>query len=273
MIQKKAITITEKIVSGKFPVYNGTMVAKKRKFGISIQSERVALKKMHLKSLTEAEQTYIRQEIALHWFLSDVVGSEYLIKMLGWSMYQNKALIIMEKADDNLFHYIFDSEKQSPKVVHQFGVSIAKGVQILHNYSIAHRALKPQNVLVIMTSHIPQLKLCGFGSSRIETTLNLQGTFNYLAPEILIASSNGTIPTHKELISADIWGIGLIILFCLAKENPDVRGIDKLTNFMAKHCVGVPVAFETVIKKCLETNMNIRIGIDIVVKELLACSI
>jgi len=113
---------------------------------------------------------------------------------------------------------------------------------------------------------IPQLKLCDFGISRIQTTENISGTPYYIAPEILHASKTGTTPTHKETISADIWAIGLIILFCITPHS--VRCPDNLPKTITKHCVDIPL--QSVIRKCLETDLDIRISIDIVVKELLA---
>jgi len=274
-IQEKDVTLTAPIGTGRSLIYNGTMVTK-RKFVFKTGTETVAVKKIHLRLLTDDELEDIRQEIALHWFLSQNVGNEYFIKMLGWSTLQDKvdgtcALIVMEMADCNLSTFIFESDKQSPKEVQQLGLSIAKGVQVLHNYNVAHRDLKPQNILVIKKpqSLIPQLKLCDFGISRTQTTMRLQGTSNYLAPEIPNACRKGRVPTHEETISADIWSIGLVILFCISQQHPE----DKLIKFITKRCVDVPASLHAVIRKCLETNAAIRFKIEIVVKELLALSL
>jgi len=44
-----------------------------------------------------------------------------------------------------------------------------------------------------------------------------------MAPEIHTAAINCAVPSHKETITADIWAIGLIIVFCIAERPLTLR--------------------------------------------------
>ena len=122
-------------------------------------------------------------------------------------------------------------------------VDVAKGLLHLHEHEIAHRDLKPMNIL-ISNQHYSSLqdrqrikrmkavkpvvcKLADFGESRsqlLQTTgLNdpgtnqvFRGTIAFMAPEILLPE--GMVPGRKlslnDLKKVDIWALGLV-LFCL----------------------------------------------------------
>jgi len=139
----------------------------------------------------------------------------------------------ISKIEDNEFDHLI------PKIA----VDVSKGLLHLHEHEIAHRDLKPMNIL-ISNQHYSALqdrqqikrikavrpvvcKLADFGESRsqlLQTTgLNdpgtnqvFRGTIAFMAPEILLPEA--MVPGRKlsldDLKKVDIWALGLVF-YCL----------------------------------------------------------
>lgn len=90
----------------------------------------------------------------------------------------------------DLFEYL---EKRSFKVSEQrakeISYQIIKGVKYMHEYSIVHRDLKLENVMMTDDSERAVAKLVDFGLSKIigpgEGARETCGTLGYCAPEVL----------------------------------------------------------------------------------------
>ena len=139
----------------------------------------------------------------------------------------------MSKTEDNGFDHLIPT----------IAADVAKGLLHLHEHEIAHRDLKPMNIL-ISNQHYSSLqdrqqmkrikaarpvvcKLADFGESRsqlLQTTgLNdpgtnqvFRGTIAFMAPEILLPEA--MVPGRKlsldDLKKVDIWALGLVF-YCL----------------------------------------------------------
>lgn len=86
-------------------------------------------------------------------------------------------------------------------------LQILKALAYLHQRNVAHRDLKPDNVLV--ESRVPSIKIrvADFGLAKIEEETELRsscGTKRYMAPEIVKAGN------YKP--SVDLWAAGVMIL-------------------------------------------------------------
>ncbi|KAK2549695.1 Mitogen-activated protein kinase kinase kinase 2 [Acropora cervicornis] len=140
----------------------------------------------------------------------------------------------------------------------------AKGLCYLHNQGIAHRDIKPCNIL-ISNQHYCYLndsverdrqksarpvicKLADFGESRSQmiqterandpaTNRGWRGTISFMAPEIFFpeGANDGNKRSLQDLKMIDIWAIGLVF-YCLVNPGViypyarDAIGVDDLFN-------------------------------------------
>ncbi|XP_023655547.1 MAP kinase-activated protein kinase 3 [Paramormyrops kingsleyae] len=161
-----------------------------------------------------------RREVELHYRVS---GGPYIVKIL--SLYENMhhgkkcLLIIMECMEGGeLFSRIQHrgdqafTERECSQIMRDIGTAI----EYLHNINIAHRDVKPENLLYTTKQSNCVLKLTDFGFAK-ETTLHnpLQTpcyTPYYVAPEVL--------GPEKYDKSCDMWSLGVIMYILLCGFPP-----------------------------------------------------
>lgn len=104
--------------------------------------------------------------------------------------------------------------------------AITRALANLHNVAIAHRDVKPENILYASQSRDPTVKLVDFGISQpcSEHQANdMVGTPLYVAPEVLLRQPYG--------IAADMWSLGVIVHILLTGYPPfDDDDLVKLVN-------------------------------------------
>ena len=141
------------------------------------------------------------------------------------------------------------SEDRFDSTIPAIATDVTKGLSHLHHLGIAHRDLKPMNVL-ISNQHYCDLedrqavrklksvrpvicKLADFGESRSQllqtnrvndpgTNFGLRGTMLFLAPEILLPDgpiARGRALSLEDLKKVDIWALGQVF-YCLL--NPGI---------------------------------------------------
>ena len=132
--------------------------------------------------------------------------------------------IVMELCDENLSKMIGKKENKKltfdeiRNILHQLNNTF----KIMVNKKIAHRDLKPQNILVKYQNENDKnnyiIKLCDYGvSKKLEMTKGLLsrivGTMNFMAPEILFKND-------KFDLKCDLWSLGIIIYYLYFGVNP-----------------------------------------------------
>lgn len=129
----------------------------------------------------------------------------------------NRFGIVMEKAENgSLDSRIMSLEAQTAA---RIALGVIDGLDYVHAKKVAHRDLKPQNILLSGPELIP--KIADFGVSKVIQTMitnsAMVGTPKYAAPELLQ-------PGLKYGFTADIFSLA-IILFEMFSGRPAERGL------------------------------------------------
>ncbi|XP_054640219.1 MAP kinase-activated protein kinase 2-like [Dunckerocampus dactyliophorus] len=161
-----------------------------------------------------------RREVELHWRAS---GGPHVVRILNLyeNMRQGKKclLIVMECMEGGeLFSCIQArgdqafTEREASEIMRDIGSAI----QYLHQMDIAHRDVKPENLLYSTKDSNAALKLTDFGFAKETTPHNaLQTpcyTPYYVAPEVL--------GSEKYDKSCDMWSLGVIMYILLCGFPP-----------------------------------------------------
>lgn len=169
-----------------------------------------AMKTIQMRS--ERERQQVLKEIGLHQTLLH----EHIIRFEDYIDGKKEMYIFIELAPNgDLFSHI-NRVKCSDAELTRFFYQTCKGIQYMHKRNVMHRDLKPENILLDAAFNI---KICDFGWSA-EFSENapretLCGTFEYMAPEVLLRKRQST--------KTDVWALG-ILLYELFHGNAPFRG-------------------------------------------------
>eukprot|EP01064_Diplonema_japonicum_P035719 TRINITY_DN7829_c0_g1_i2.p1 TRINITY_DN7829_c0_g1~~TRINITY_DN7829_c0_g1_i2.p1 ORF type:complete len:558 (+),score=55.54 TRINITY_DN7829_c0_g1_i2:49-1722(+) len=180
--------------------------------GINCQTgELLAVKTMYLSKGTDP--TSIREEIDLLKRLRHA----HIVRYLGSNANPESGSldILMEYVPGGSVASLIEKfGRFHENVIASYLSQMLEGLQYLHDCMVIHRDIKGANILV---SDIGCVKLTDFGSAvslrspkQDENRLMITGTPNWMAPEVVKASST----TFKS----DIWSLGCVVLeMCTAK--------------------------------------------------------
>ncbi|XP_041358800.1 MAP kinase-interacting serine/threonine-protein kinase 1-like isoform X2 [Gigantopelta aegis] len=115
------------------------------------------------------------------------------------------------------------SEKEAQAVVRD----IASALDFMHNKGIAHRDLKPDNILCLSVDNVVPLKICDFDlasgvpknedGGRTPELLTPVGSAEYMAPEVVDAWVGESFSYDKK---CDLWSLGIILYIMLCGYPP-----------------------------------------------------
>lgn len=129
----------------------------------------------------------------------------------------NRFGIVMEKAENgSLDKCLMSLELQAAA---RIALGVIDGLEYVHSKKVAHRDLKPQNILLFGPQLVP--KIADFGVSKVIQTIitnsAMVGTPKYAAPELLE-------PGLKYGCTADIFSLAVIV-FEMFSGQPAERGL------------------------------------------------
>ena len=94
---------------------------------------------------------------------------------------------------------------------------VIEAVAYLHHLGVAHRDLKPDNILMEDVNDLSRLRLADFSISQIlkpdETIHKAAGSIEYMAPEVFLKHLGAGFP-------ADVWALGVIAILVLFYQQP-----------------------------------------------------
>ncbi|XP_010877978.1 serine/threonine-protein kinase 17B [Esox lucius] len=114
-----------------------------------------------------------------------------------------------------------------------------EGVHLLHQTSVVHLDLKPQNILLTSLAPLGDIKIVDFGLARklgmVGELREILGTPEYVAPEIL---------NYEPITTAtDLWSVGVISYMLVTGESP-FAGSDKQETYLNVSQVNVDYSQE-----------------------------
>ncbi|XP_077582988.1 MAP kinase-activated protein kinase 2 [Stigmatopora nigra] len=180
--------------------------------------QRKTADKYALKMLQDCPKA--RREVELHWRASPCSNIVRIIDVYE-NLYQSRKclLIVMECMDGGeLFSRIQDRGDQAftEREASDIMKSIGEAIQYLHAVNIAHRDVKPENLLYSTKRPSALLKLTDFGFAKETTSHNSLATPcytpYYVAPEVL--------GPEKYDKSCDMWSLGVIMYILLCGYPP-----------------------------------------------------
>jgi len=155
----------------------------------------------------------------------DPKNTKPCIQMSSWFTYREHVCMVFEKYGLSLFDFM-KKNKFKPfllKHIQHFGIQILQGISYMHELSLIHTDLKPENVLFINSEFIikivpgdppheyrvpkkTSIKLIDFGSATFNSHHHTAviSTRHYRAPEVILGSG-WTYP-------CDIFSIGCILV-------------------------------------------------------------
>lgn len=171
-------------------------------------------------------------------------GHPNVVQFLDFYKQKDRYLIVMEKSGSTLTKS-FESlgrcatESETATIVAQ----LASALDLYHSKGVAHRDIKPTNVLCDEQASLSNVKLCDFGlgsefpakappSSCISNTPNGSctsnvtpspefgspvGTFAHMAPEQIRTLM---VPTVRYGVKCDNWSLGIIAYWLLSRCKP-----------------------------------------------------
>lgn len=163
----------------------------------------------------------------------------------------------LEKYIENLF---LDYERISDDLLKKFMRVMLKTVNFLHRNNIAHRDIKPGNIIYTKDD----LVLIDFGFSCIESCVSLVGTPNYVSPELaeLLLKDDNKSQSIEFWKRNDVWALGIVfykLLFLSVPYNSKTK--DGLFNEIVKETTHVEYSdkvIENVINLCLTKSAEER---------------
>lgn len=181
--------------------------------------QEVAIKVLSKKKITEKEQSYLQEELAILKSLDH----PNIVKFIDFFEDDSHFCIVMELLQGGaLFDSIIEQQKNvsnsfSEPEVRDAIMSLADAMAYYHNMGVVHRDIKPENILLQSKEQgITSLKIADFGIAKKleddQMASSLCGTPAYVAPEVLDRKPYG--------MECDCWSIGIIAYILLSGNHP-----------------------------------------------------
>ncbi|PKY44354.1 kinase-like protein, partial [Rhizophagus irregularis] len=167
-----------------------------------------------------------------------------------------RLLLIMEYASDGDLRTYLKSKNNTLTIEKKVKLAfdVTKGLYYLHKINIIHRDLHAKNIVI----HEGKAKITDFGNSKFvdEQTRLHNGVFGvlpYIAPELLITSSNGSCSK-----ASDIYSLGVLFWEIVSCKIPfegyshDKLLIVRIIDGCREECVGnnIPRKYSELYKSC-----------------------
>jgi eukaryotic-like serine/threonine-protein kinase len=196
-----------------------------------------------------------------------------IVAVHGIGMHDGAPYIVSELLQGQTLRQRMTEGSISVRQADEFGIQIAQGLVAAHEKHIIHRDLKPENIFI---THDNRIKILDFGIAKLAAPRAIEGdamvsmttqtkigavlgTIGYMSPEQLRARP----VDHRS----DIFSFGAILYEVLTGKRA-FHGDTEVDTMMAvlqedpqemiEMRQGVPIAFEQIVRHCLEKDPEDR---------------
>lgn len=223
------------------------------------------MKYVDLTKVDPANLGGIKNEIT---HLEKLRGKPNIIRLLNYQIVaESRLFIVLEYGELDVQQYLHKNKEVCNNTIKGFWRQMVSAVEVVHEFGIIHRDLKPCNFLIVQGV----IKLIDFGiandisSDVTSLTTDMVGTLNYMAPEQLLETEEGS-RSAKVGKWADTWSLGCILYLMAYRKLPFAQfknahmKIAKITDeqyqidFPPHSCLGL----EAMLKQCLRHHPKER---------------
>lgn len=177
-----------------------------------------AVKIIRRAKLRASEDEFVMNEVSIMQSLS--AYGQYIVQLLDFYEEEQYFYMVMDyMGGGDVFDRVLEKTKYTEEDARKLTKVLLKATRCMHQAGVAHRDLKPQNLLLTSKDDDAHIKVTDFGfARRVHAPQSLTsrcGTPTFVAPEIL-----KNIP-HDE--SADLWSIGVVVYILLVGYPPFMK--------------------------------------------------
>lgn len=220
----------------------------------------VAVKVVDRTKLVEGGEQALQDEITS---LKVLRGAPHIVRLFDVFEEKRFTYIVMEMmAGGQLLRKIAEKEVYTEREARSVCKILFSAVDYCHKMKIAHRDLKPDNLLLMDEKDDTSIKIADFGFARRVTKPNslttLCGTAQYIAPEVLTSEGYDQ--------RADMWSAGVIVYILLGGYAPFEGSIEELASviqrgaytFHDEYWKYTSTSAKDLISSCLQVNPHLR---------------
>lgn len=194
-----------------------------------LDGESVAIKAITISRLTEEVAAALETEIRLQSGLSH----PNIVKLLNVQRNQKYIFLTLELCSGgDLTSFVRRNGPLDEVTARRLMIDLAAGLKYLHDRNLAHRDIKPQNLLLSSSDiSLARLRIADFGFARSlpaeSLAHTLVGSPLYMAPELLSFKPYNT--------RADLWSVGVVLSEMLIGRPPftGANPLDLLSHILA----------------------------------------
>ncbi|XP_041429817.1 serine/threonine-protein kinase N2 [Xenopus laevis] len=181
--------------------------ASKRSYALKI------LKKQKITTLRDVERILVEKRVALA-----AAVHPFTVDLHATFQSDHHLFFLMEYVAGGCLRSLLERERKFGQQRTTFYAACTLlAISYLHENGIIHRDLKPENLLLDSNGYIKlaDFGLCKDGIGYGDRTRSLNGTYDYMAPEVL-----SRLPYSR---SVDWWSLGIVIFEMLVGDLPWMR--------------------------------------------------